>query len=117
MAKYLLSIEQPDGPPPPGDFLDEVAARLEAVNQTIKAAGGWVFSAGLTPAESATVVHVRDGEALITDGPYVEGKEHVGGLWIVEADDLDQALEWAELASAACTLPIEVRAIAHVVPE
>jgi hypothetical protein len=117
MAKYLLSIEQPDGPPPPPEFLDEVMARLDAVNRTIQDAGGWVFSAGLAPADSATVVHVRDGETLITDGPYVEGKEHVGGLWIVEAPDLDQALEWAGLASAACTLPIEVRPVVHLSAE
>jgi len=117
MAKYVLSIEQPDGPPPPQEVLDEIGVRLDKVNGAIKAAGGWVFSGALTPAESATVVHVRDGELFVTDGPYVEAKEHVGGFWIVEAADLDQALEWAEQASAACTLPIEVRPVAFVVPD
>ncbi len=117
MATYLLNIEQPDGPPPPQEFLDEIRQRLARVNEGIKAAGGWVFSAGLAPAESSTVVHVRDGETFLTDGPYVEAKEHVGGFWLVEAPDLDQALVWAEQASAACTLPIEVRPVSFVVPD
>lgn len=113
MAKYLLSMQQPDGPPPSAEFLDEVMARLRQVNEKIKAEGGWFFSCGLHPAASATVVRVRDGETLVTDGPYVEGKEHVGGLWIVDAPDLDTALDWATQISAASTLPMEIRPFVH----
>jgi hypothetical protein len=113
MAKYLMSIQQPDGPIPSAEFLDEVTARLHQVNEKIKAEGGWFFTGGLTPPASATVVHVRDGQTLVTDGPYVEGKEHVGGLWIVDAPDLDTVLDWATQASAAYTLPIEIRPFAH----
>jgi hypothetical protein len=113
MAKYLMSIQQPDGPTPAAEVLDEITARLHEVNEKIKADGGWFFTGGLYPAASSTVVHVHDGETLVTDGPYVEGKEHVGGLWIVDAPDLDTVLGWATQASAACTLPIEIRPFAH----
>jgi hypothetical protein len=75
----------------------------------LKAAGAWVFSDHLHDPSTATVVRVEDGEVLTTDGPYVEGKEHLGGLCIVEAPDLDAALEWGRKAARATTLPIEVR--------
>src|SRR5205814_1060852 len=75
------------------------------------AAGAWVFNGGLYPPSTATVVRSRDGEVLLTDGPYVEGKEHVGGLSIVEASDLDGALEWARKLAGVLPLPIEVRPI------
>ena len=68
-----------------------------------------MFAGGLHPADVATVVRVQDGDVLVTDGPYVEGKEHLGGICIVRADDLDAALEWGRKAAAATTLPIEVR--------
>jgi len=109
MTRYLLSIVQPDGPPPPPEFLEPIARDVGAVVEEIKGAGAWVFNGGLHPASTATVVRVRDGEALLTDGPYAEGKEHVGGLLIVEAPDLDAALEWARKVAGATTLPVEVR--------
>jgi hypothetical protein len=109
MTRYLLSIYQPDGPPPAPEVMAEVGKDLHALNEEIKAAGSWVFTAGLHAASSATVVRLRDGDVLTTDGPYVEGKEHVGGFWIVTAPDLDVALEWARKAARATTLPIEVR--------
>lgn len=109
MTRYLLSIYQPDGPPPAPEVMAEVGKDLHALNEEIKAAGSWVFTAGLHAASSATVVRLRDGDVLTTDGPYVEGKEHVGGFWIVAAPDLDVALEWARKAARATTLPIEVR--------
>jgi hypothetical protein len=68
-----------------------------------------VFTAGLHEASSATVVRHTGGETLLTDGPFVEGKEHIGGFWVIQAPDLDAALGWAARASEACTLPIEVR--------
>ena len=109
MTRYLLSIYQPDGEPPDAEFMDQVGKDLHALNEDLKARGAWVFTGGLHPATSATVMRRRDGEQLITDGPYVEGKEHVGGFWIIDAPDLDAALGWADRAAAATTLPIEVR--------
>jgi hypothetical protein len=78
-------------------------------NQELKAAGAWVFTAGLHPASTATVVRLQDGEMLITDGPFAEGKEHIGGCTIIQAPDLDAALEWSRKLAIATTLPIEVR--------
>jgi hypothetical protein len=110
MKQYLLSVIQPDGPTPPREVLDKVMADLAAINQEMKAAGAWVFAGGLHPPSTATVVRFEDGEALITDGPYAEGKEHLGGFTIVRAPDLDAALAWArKLARAIYPLPIEVR--------
>ena len=109
MTQYLLSIYQPDGPPPPPEVMEPVMRNLHALNEEIKAAGGWVFSGGLHAPSTATVVRVRDGDVMITDGPYVEGKEHIGGFWIIEARDLDAALGWAQRAARVLPLPIEVR--------
>jgi hypothetical protein len=109
MTQYLLSVYQPDSDPPPSVDLDAVMRDVAAVNDELKAAGAWVFSDGLHAPSTATVVRVRDDEVLTTDGPYVEGKEHLGGLSIVEAPDLDAALEWGRRLARATTLPIEVR--------
>ena len=109
MTQYMLTIYQPDGPPPPPEFLEPVGRELHALNQDLKSAGAWVFSRGLHAPSTATVVRVRDRELMITDGPYVEGKEHIGGFWIIDAPDLDAALGWARRAARATTLPIEVR--------
>jgi hypothetical protein len=109
MTQYVLTVYQPDGPPPADVELDKIMRDVGEVNEEMRAAGAWVFSAGLTPASSATVVRAKDGRALMTDGPYVEGKEHMGGFTIVDAPDLDKALEWAGKLARATTLPIEVR--------
>jgi hypothetical protein len=109
MTQYMLTIYQPDGGPPPPEVMQKVMRELHALNEEIKSAGGWVFSRGLHAASTATVVRVRDGDLVTTDGPYVEGKEHIGGFWIVDAPDLDVALAWARRAARATTLPIEVR--------
>jgi hypothetical protein len=109
MKQYLLSLYQPDGPPPPPDVLEPIMARVGAVQAEMHAAGAWVFSAGLHPPDTATTVRVRGDDVLMTDGPFAEGKEHVGGFTIVRAPDLDAALAWARKLSAATTLPIEVR--------
>ena len=109
MKQYLLSIYQPDGEVPEPALLEKVMRDLDALNEEIKAAGSWVFTGGLHPASTATVVRVTGGELLTTDGPYAEGKEHVGGFWIITAPDLDAALGWARKAAQATTLPIEVR--------
>ena len=109
MTMYLLSIYQPDGDPPPPDVLARVMADIDVINRELRATGSWVFAGGLHPPTTATVVRVRDGDVLMTDGPYVEGKEHIGGFTIINAPDLDAALEWGRRLSRATTLPIEVR--------
>jgi hypothetical protein len=109
MTQYLLSINQPDGPPPPSVDLEKVMREVNGVIAEMKAARTWVFNGGLHPPSTATVVRLQDGDVIMTDGPYVEGKEHVGGLCIINAPDLDAALEWARKLARAVTLPIEVR--------
>lgn len=111
MPNYLLSIYQPDGPTPPPEFLEPIIRDVEAVRQEMVKAGVWVFSDGLHAPDTATVVRrAADGEILTTDGPYVEGKEHLGGFTIVNVPDLDAALEWGrKLATAIVSLPVEVR--------
>jgi len=113
MKDYLLSIYQPDGPPPPPAALDRIMRDVADLNAEMKAAGAWVFSGGLFPPSTATVVRVRAGDVLVTDGPYAEGKEHLGGFVIVRAPDLDAALEWGRKTARATTLPIEVRPFQH----
>ena len=113
MKRYLLSVYQPDGDPPPPEILNEITRAVFALQQDMKDAGAWVFAAGLNAASAATVVRVQgeDGAPLITDGPYAEGKEHIGGFTIVEAADLDGALAWGRKLAQATTLPVEVRPI------
>ena len=108
MKQYLLSVYQPDGEPPPPADLEKIMQRVYAVRAEMKAAGAWVLDAGLYPASTATVVRVTDGDVLTTDGPFTEGKEHIGGFSIVNAPDLDAALEWGRKLARATTLPIEV---------
>jgi hypothetical protein len=112
MKQYLLSVYQPDGDPPADLDLEGIMRDLAALNEEMKEAGAWVFSDGLHPASTATVVRVEGGKVLTTDGPYIEGKEHVGGFTIVNAPDLDAALEWARKVAKASTLPVEVRPFA-----
>ena len=109
MKQYLLSIYQPDGVTPEPEVLERVMRDVDALVGEAKAAGVWVFDGGLHAPDTATVVHLRDGGLLVTDGPYTEGKEHVGGLFIVEVPDLDAALDWARKVATVITLPIEVR--------
>jgi hypothetical protein len=109
MPQYLLSVYQPDGPTPPPAVLEEISRDLDALNRELKAAGAWVFAGGLHPPATATVVRVRDGETLVTDGPFAEAKEHIGGFTIIRAADLDAALEWGRRLAQATTLPIEIR--------
>jgi len=109
MPQYLLSFYQPEGPIPPKEVLERVMRELDVVNREMKAAGAWVFAGGLHPPSTSTVARFRDGEVLLTDGPFVEGKEYLGGITIVDAPDLDAALGWASKIARATTLPIEVR--------
>jgi hypothetical protein len=108
MKSYLLSVYQPDGPPPP-ELLQTVMPDLAEFNRELRSAGAWVFAAGLHPPSTATVLRWDRGDVVLTDGPYVEGKEHLGGFTIIAAPDLDAALEWGAKLARATTLPIEVR--------
>jgi hypothetical protein len=109
MKEYLLSVYQPDGELPPADVLAEITRDTLAVDEELRTVGAWVFSGGLHPASTATVVHPHPDEMPMTDGPYTEGKEHIGGLTIIRAANLDEALEWGRRLARATTLPIEVR--------
>jgi hypothetical protein len=113
MKRYLLTIWQPDGPPPDDIDLEQVMADIGALIEETKTAGAWVFNGGLFPPDTATVLRQQDEEVLVTDGPYLEGKEHVGGFLVIDAPDLDAALEWGRKTARAIGLPIEVRPFMH----
>ncbi len=110
MKQYLLSIYQPEGTPDP-EFLAEVMRNLDALNQEMRDAGAWVFGAPLHHPSTATVLRAADGDdMLVTDGPFIEAKEFLGGFDIIQAADLDEALEWGRKLAAVLTgLAIEVR--------
>jgi hypothetical protein len=110
MTQYMLSVHHsPDAPPPPPEQMQQAFQQVDAVNAEMQRTGAWVFGGGLEAPDIATVVSSKDGDTLITDGPFAESKEHLGGFWIIEAADLDAALAWATKASAACMGPVEVR--------
>jgi len=112
MKRYLLTIYQPDGPIPPPEFLEPIIENLARLNDDLRRAGAWVFAAGLHPPDTATVVRAREGDLLLTDGPFTEGKEHIGGFTVIRAVDLDAALVWAgRLAGIVSPLAVEVRPI------
>jgi hypothetical protein len=108
MKQYQLSLYQPVGVVPDDEFLFPVMEALGRINGDIAAAGSWVFSGGLHQPDTATVVRPSEREPLVTDGPYLEGKEFVGGFWVVQTEDLDGALRWARQITDATGLPVEV---------
>ena len=109
MKQYMISMYQPLGDPPPPEILGPIMQRLQALAQELKDAGQWVFSGALHQPETATVLRAEGGDVLVTDGPYVEGKEFMGGFTIITAADLDEALAWGRrYAEAIGSLPIEV---------
>src|SRR6478609_12185757 len=109
MQQYLLSVYQPEGPMPDQEFQDQIQQNLDELNAQMRAADAWVFSGGLHSPSTATVVRAKGDEVLTTDGPFLEAKEYLGGFTIVQAPDLDAALEWGRKLTLATTLPIEVR--------
>jgi hypothetical protein len=110
MKQYLLSVHMVDGQEPPApEAVQQMYSDVDALNSQLQAEGAWVFAGGLHPATSATVVRVEDGQVLTTDGPFAETKEHLGGFWVIKAEDLDAALAWAARATKACQAPVEVR--------
>jgi hypothetical protein len=111
MPQYLISVWHDDTFEVDFSTPDaqRLAAQVGAFNEELMEAGAWVFAAGLHSAASATVVRSSGGDISMTDGPYAETKEQMGGFWMIEAVDLDDALEWAAKGAAACEGPVEVR--------
>jgi len=110
MKQYLLSVCYPaGGSQPPPDALQKIMRDVHAVQKEMQAAGAWVFSGGLHPPNTATVLRHQGGEVVTTDGPFIESKEQIGGITILKVADLDAALSWARKVARATTTPIEVR--------
>jgi hypothetical protein len=111
MAEYLLSVHGSEG----GNYatpqdMERAFRDVDVFNEEVRAAGFWIFAGGLAAASTAKVVRNDHGTLLHTDGPYLEGKEHIGGFWIVNVPDEATALAWAEKGSIACQGSVEVRA-------
>ncbi len=110
MKQYLLAVHYVEGQEPPApDVVEQMFKDVEAFNQEMRDSGAWIFAGGLQTPDNATVVRAQDGDVLVTDGPFPESKEQLGGFWVLKAPDLDAALELAKRASAACRGPVEVR--------
>jgi hypothetical protein len=110
MKQYLMSVHMVEGAPqPPEAEIQKMYADVGVFNDRLQAEGSWVFAGGLHPADVATVVRSEGGEVVMTDGPFAESKEQLGGFWVIQAEDLDAALRLAADASAACKGPVEVR--------
>ena len=118
MKQYLLSVHMVEGEPLPSpEEMQQAFDDVDAFNTEVQAAGRWVFGGGLEPADVATVVRSEGGEVVTSDGPFAEAKEHLGGFWVIKAEDLDDALRWAAEGSAACQGPVEVRPFQDDAPE
>jgi hypothetical protein len=112
MAQYLLSVHSVEGEvgaPMTDEEMQQSWKQIQVLNEELKSAGAWVFGGALHDSDTATVVRISDGEVLTTDGPFAESKEHLGGFYIIEAEDLDAALAWASKTAAVVMKPIEVR--------
>lgn len=110
MTQYLVAIHHPDDYDPSVAEDEAMHREIDELNKEMKAAGVRVFVGGLHPASSAKSLRAQsNGEVLITDGPYLKTKEHIGGLWVLECADLDEALAWGRKAAIACRVPVEVR--------
>ena len=111
MTQYLMSVYMIEGEElPAADVIEQMYKDVDAFNEEVKAAGQWVFAGGLHPADTATTVRVGDsGDVITTDGPFPEAKEQLGGFWVVNCADLDEALALAARATVACRAPVEVR--------
>jgi hypothetical protein len=110
MTQYLVAIHHPDDYDPSVAEDEAMSRDIDVLNDEMIAAGVRVFVGGLRPASCARSLRaLPNGEVRITDGPYLETKEHVGGFWVLQATDLDEALEWGRKAAVACRAPVEVR--------
>jgi len=112
MTQYLVAIHHPDDYDPSVET-EAMSRDIDALNDEMMAAGVRIFVGGLSPVSSARSLRAKpDGKVIITDGPYVETKEHIGGFWVLEAANLDDALVWGRKAVIACRAPVEVRPFA-----
>ena len=111
MTQYMLAVHHsPDAlPPQTPELMQQAFQQVDALNAEMQKQGIWVFGGGLEDPSVATTVSAHEGEVVMTDGPFAETKEQLGGFWNVELPDLDAALDWAKRASAACMGPVEVR--------
>jgi hypothetical protein len=110
MKQYLLSVHIDENAPDRSEEeIQRSYAAVDKFNSELQAAGNWVFAGGLHPPSTATVVRSQDGQVVTTDGPYAETKEQIGGFWVIQAADLDAALQLAAKGSEACGAPVEVR--------
>jgi hypothetical protein len=109
MTQYLVAIHHPDNYDPSKEG-EAMARDIDTLNEEMVAAGVRIFVGGLTAARDARSLRAKpDGKVLVTDGPYLETKEHIGGFWVLEAANLDDALTWGRKAVVACRAPVEVR--------
>ncbi|NUT91595.1 MAG: hypothetical protein HOY78_14890 [Saccharothrix sp.] len=116
MTHYLISVIEPTGYDiPEPEVLEKIMHDVEAVDADMREQGVWVFAGGLHGPEAATTLRPDGAGVLVTDGPFTEAKEHIGGFSIIDVPDLDAALEWGRRMSVACTLPVEVRPF-HTLP-
>ena len=118
MSQYLIAVyDQPETRNRSADEMTETYAAVDAVNQKAMADGIWVFAGGLHDQTASTTIDARGGKPEITDGPYLESKEYIGGFWIIDVPDLDAALAFAREASVACGQPLELRPFMEQPPE
>ena len=121
MVRYMLSVHSVEGdvrePPTPTPEMERNWQQLRMVEAEMNSTGAWVFSARLHGPDTATVVRVANGEILTTDGPFAEAREHLGGFYMIDADDLDAALGWAVKVTRCIGVPIEVRPFADYADE
>ena len=110
MKQYMLAVHMVEGEPtPPEEQIQRAYKAVDDFNSELQESGAWVFAGGLLPPDTATVVRTQGGKVLTTDGPFAETKEQLGGFWVIQAPDLDVALEIAARGSEACGAPVEVR--------
>ena len=113
--QYMLAVHSIDEAPQLSpEEMQTAFAQVDRLNSELQSAGAWVFGGGLLPPETATVVRVQSGTTTMTDGPFAETKEQLGGFWVIRCNDLDEALAWAEKCAEACMNPVEVRPFAEV---
>lgn len=117
MKQYLLGVYSDESAPMSDEQMQAAFKAVDAFNRDLMQTGAWVFAGGLQPLASSTVVRAQGGEVVVTDGPFAETKEQIGGFWVVNAPDLDAALELATRGSQACGWPVEVRPFQDDMPQ